>query len=49
MTAYINTIKGSCNIEEGFPEGALGMTALVVSRYDISTKDLDFIIYKLTC
>ena len=31
MTAYINSIKGICNSEEGFPKGALGMTALAVS------------------
>ena len=33
MTAYINSIKSSCNSEEGFPEGALGMTALAVSHH----------------
>ena len=36
MTAYINSIKGTCNSEEGFPEGALGMTALAVSCHNSS-------------
>ena len=31
MTAYISSIKWSCNFEEGFPEGTLGLTALAVS------------------
>lgn len=35
MTAYVSSIKGSCNTEEGFPEGALGITALAVSRRDL--------------
>ena len=39
MTAYISSIKGSCNSEEGFPEGALGLTALVVSCHNLPGSD----------
>ena len=31
MTTFIGSVKGSMNCEEGFPQGALGMTAIAVS------------------
>ena len=33
MTTFLGSIKGSCNLEEGFLQGALGMTAIVVSDH----------------
>lgn len=33
MTAFLGSIKGSRNLEEGFPQGALGMTAIAVSDH----------------
>lgn len=32
MTTFIGSIKGSMNREEGFPQGAMGMTAIAVSH-----------------
>ena len=33
MTTFLGSIKGSHNLEEGFPQGALGMTAIAVSDH----------------
>ena len=39
MTAFLGSIKGSRNLEEGFPQGALGMTAIAVSDHAHVTYD----------